>query len=82
MTGKAVNAATRAVDNAVLDGWRVATASGPDAQRMFVAGMTLKHAPTVAAKVDKVHDGRVERQEQAARRERERGEVPVELRVQ
>ena len=48
--------AQRAVDDAFLDGWRAATASGPQAQRMFVAGMTLKQGPKVAKQVAGVHD--------------------------
>ena len=46
----------RAVDNAFLDGWRVASASGPQAQRMFVAGMTLKQGPKVAQQVRGAHE--------------------------
>lgn len=55
LTGKTRNAATRAVDSAVLDSWRMATASGREAQRMFVAGMTLKQAPKLARQVDGIH---------------------------
>ena len=80
LTGKARNAATRAVDDAVLDGWRMATASGQEAQHMFVAGMTLKQAPKVARQVDRVRDREVERREDHARRARQAGEMPVELR--
>ncbi|WP_404383479.1 hypothetical protein LL946_18835 [Knoellia locipacati] len=81
VAGKARNATLRAVDGAFLDSWRMASASGPQAQRMFVAGVTIQQAPTVAKQVSNTLERRVERQEQAARREREATEVPVELRA-
>ncbi|MFW5474715.1 hypothetical protein ACOCJ5_15510 [Knoellia sp. CPCC 206450] len=48
--------AQRAVDDAFLDGWRAASASGHGAQQMFVAGMTLRQGPKVAKQVGGVHD--------------------------
>lgn len=48
--------AQRAVDDAFLDGWRVASASGPRAQQMFVAGMTLKQGPKVAKQAAAAHE--------------------------
>jgi hypothetical protein len=35
-------AARQRVDRAFLDGWRLATANGPQAQRMYAAGTTLE----------------------------------------
>ncbi|MDT0214739.1 hypothetical protein Q9R29_12670 [Rothia sp. ARF10] len=48
--------AQRAVDDAFLDGWRVASASGPQAQRMFVAGMTLRQGPKVVQRAAATHE--------------------------
>lgn len=50
------NAAWTKLDNAVVNNWKLATANGPQAQRMFVAGVTLQRAPTVAMQVNDVHD--------------------------
>ncbi|HYN67241.1 MAG TPA: hypothetical protein VES93_10160 [Ornithinibacter sp.] len=38
------------VDRAFLDDWRLATANGPQAQRMYAAGATLEVAATAASK--------------------------------
>ena len=70
--GKARTAAQRAADEAVVDGWRLATASGPAAQRMFVAGVSLQQAPRALTQVDSALDRRADRRERDARRERER----------
>ena len=43
-------AARERVDRAFLDDWRLATANGPQAQRMYTAGATLEVAATAAAK--------------------------------
>ena len=43
-------AAQQRVDRAFLDDWRLATANGPQAQRMYTAGVTLEVAATGAAK--------------------------------
>ena len=43
-------AARQRVDRAFLDDWRLATANGPQAQRMYTAGVTLEVAATGAAK--------------------------------
>jgi len=48
--------AQRAVDDAFLDGWRVASASGPQAQQMFVAGMTLKQGPKLVQQAAATHE--------------------------
>jgi hypothetical protein len=43
-------AARQRVERAFLDDWRLATANGPQAQRMYTAGATLEVAATGAAK--------------------------------
>jgi hypothetical protein len=43
-------AAQQRVDRAFLDDWRLATANGPQAQRMYTAGTTLEVAATGAAR--------------------------------
>ena len=43
-------AARERVDRAFLDDWRLATANGPQAQRMYTAGTTLEVAATGAAR--------------------------------
>ena len=43
-------AARRRVDRAFLDDWRMASANGPQAQRMYTAGATLEVAATAAAR--------------------------------
>ncbi len=43
-------AARQRVDRAFLDDWRLATANGPQAQRMYAAGTTLEVAKTTAQK--------------------------------
>lgn len=43
-------AALRRVDRAFLDDWRLATANGPQAQRMYAAGTTLEVAATKTLK--------------------------------
>jgi hypothetical protein len=43
-------AAVQRVDRAFLDDWRLATANGPQALRMYTAGATLEVAATGAAK--------------------------------
>ncbi len=48
---RGVNAATRRrVDRVFLDDWRLATANGPQAQRMYVAGTTLEVATSKTLK--------------------------------
>lgn len=44
---KATNKAVSRADRSFVDGWRLATVNGPQAQRMFVAGITLKQGPGV-----------------------------------
>ena len=43
-------AARERVDRAFLDDWRLASANGPQAQRMYTAGATLEVAATGAAR--------------------------------
>lgn len=53
---RGTNAGRTALDNAVVNSWQLATANGPQAQRMFVAGVTLRTGPAVAKQVNGVHD--------------------------
>ena len=46
----AQRAARERVDRAFLDDWRLATANGPRAQRMYASGATLEVAATAAAR--------------------------------
>lgn len=68
---RAGNALRSKVDAAVLEGWERATASGPAAQRMFVAGTTLKHAPSAVEKGLDAKGRLGDRREQHERRARE-----------
>ncbi|MFC7491972.1 MULTISPECIES: hypothetical protein [unclassified Knoellia] len=53
--------ATRKADETFFDSWKAATAGGPDAQRMFVAGTTLeKVIPKVEARAVDAVDGNSE----------------------
>ena len=45
-------AARERVDRAFLDDWRLASANGPQAQRMYTAGATLEVAASGAARTD------------------------------
>ena len=52
------SAAVARVDRAFLDDWRLATANGPQAERMYTAGVTLETAAAGARKTASLeHDG-------------------------
>ncbi|WP_345205671.1 hypothetical protein [Fodinibacter luteus] len=55
---RARTAARSQADRAFLDDWRLATANGPQAQRMYVAGATLEVTATGASKARDARDAR------------------------
>ena len=51
------SAAVARVDKAFLDDWRLATANGPQAQRMYTTGVTLETAAAGARKTASPEQG-------------------------